>query len=532
MAKRRVGKPPSIHLKGYGSDIDVTWDEKMFRSARFFFLCEKFHEDAHRKLAGAAAAWETDRGKTESADKPPTSQKYANTFNSVDTFDRRLSELASHLPKSPPEGRDQAFRKLRYLVQVGLANFHAWFEERKTIKINKTLLLIIIGFLTISTTSAQTKLTINETLELAIKNNASLKASQLKIDKNNALVQSAFSFDKTSIYYNSDDNNLAPNNVPIKVFGISQDIKFPTLYFAEKKVNKAKVNLEKANYNLRFLQFKKEVYEHYYQLSYAKNKVKAYHFLFIAYQNFAKKAERRYELGETNYLEMITAKSKQKQLETTYKQALQEVLYSKEKLKSIVQVDTLSIIEQPLVKLKIKNTLTKENLGTQYFEEAKRYQNALFKKEKQNLLPDFSFEYFQGTNNLLNSNIKGYQVGIKIPFLFSGNTSKIKASNIANEIVDAQQQDYKIKLKAKYNSLLATLKQYEEAINYYENEGETLKNEITKTANRTFKEGEIDFFKYIQSIEIAKDFELSYLNNLNAYNQTVININHLILNTY
>ena len=76
------------------------------------------------------------------------------------------------------------------------------------------------------------------------------------------------------------------------------------------------------------------------------------------------------------------------------------------------------------------------------------------------------------------------------------------------------------------------MNQFEEAINYYESEGKKLKGEIIKTANRNFTEGEIDFFQYIQSLETAKDIELSYLDNLNGYNQTVISINHLILNTF
>ena len=87
-------------------------------------------------------------------------------------------------------------------------------------------------------------------------------------------------------------------------------------------------------------------------------------------------------------------------------------------------------------------------------------------------------------------------------------------------------------LEAKYKSLLATLNQHEESINYYKNEGENLKNEIIKTANRSFKEGEIDFFQYIQSLETAKEIELSYLDNLNTYNQTIININYLTLNPF
>ena len=125
-----------------------------------------------------------------------------------------------------------------------------------------------------------------------------------------------------------------------------------------------------------------------------------------------------------------------------------------------------------------------------------------------------------------------YQFGIKIPLLFLGNSSKIKASKIAKNILSERKQDYEVQLSSEYNSLLTTLNKYEEAINYYDVQGKRLKNEIIKTANRNFKEGEIDFFQYIQSLEMAKDIELTYLDNLNAYNQTVININHLILNIF
>lgn len=416
------------------------------------------------------------------------------------------------------------------LTLIVLPVLYAWFETKKEVKINKTVIITILGFFFMMNANAQNKLSIEETLALAIENNSGLKASNLKVDESNALIGSAFSFDKMSIYYSYDENNLAINNQPLKVFGIAQDFKFPTVYFAEKKTNKAKASLEETHYNLRFEQLQQAVYANYYQLSYSKNKAKTYKYLDSLYQDFANKSKRRFELGETNYLEMITAKSKQKQLETLYKQALKEVAFSKEQLKSVVQVDSLEIVDQPLEQLQIEVMSTQNNVGLHYFEQAKNYQNAIYQQEKQNLLPDISVEYFQGTNDQLNTNLKGYQLGLKIPLLFSGNASKIKASKIAKDIITEQQQDYKTKLNTKYNALLTTLAQYEEAVNYYNNEGEELKNQIIKTANRTFKEGEIDFFQYIQSLETASEIELSYLENLNAYNQTVIQINHLTLN--
>ena len=416
------------------------------------------------------------------------------------------------------------------LTLVVLPVLYAWFEEKTELKMNKKgVASLVIILLSLTLNAQQKPLTIDETLNLAIENNAGLKASSLKVNEADALIGSAFSFDKTSIYYNYDESNLALNGDPFKVFGISQDFKFPTVYFADKKVNKAQHKIQKSNYNIRLQALKRGVYLAYYDLSYAKNKAKSFQYLDSLYQNFAKAAERRFELGETNYLEMITAKSKQKQLHSLYKQAKQEVVLMAEQLKKVVQVDSLSVLDDPLVKLELQSISAKENVGLLYFEDSKNYYEALNHKEKQNLLPDISLEYFQGSNSGLNTTIKGYQLGLKIPLLFSGNTSKIKASKIAQDVVIEQQQDYKVKLDAERKVLLAKLQQYNEAISYYETQGKTLSEEIIKTAVRTFKEGEIDFFQYIQSIETAKDIELSYLDNLNKYNQTIIAINYLIL---
>ncbi|MBF8148831.1 CusA/CzcA family heavy metal efflux RND transporter [Winogradskyella sp. F6397] len=418
------------------------------------------------------------------------------------------------------------------LTLVVLPVLYTWYKNKTAHKMNKTTVVTILGFLFMWQGNAQTPLTVEQTLEVAIANNAHLKASHLEIEKRDALVASAFNFNKTALYYNYDESNLAANNKPLKVFGIAQDFKFPTAYFADKKANKARVDLETSRYNIQLQQLKKQVYSSYYQLGYAKQKAETYRFLDSLYHDFAQKSARRFELGETNYLETITAESKQKQLRTLYKQALQDVAYSKEQLKAIVQVDTIVIIDQDLDQLELNSPSLQDNSGLRYFENAENYQNALYKSEKQSLLPDLSFEYFQGTNDQLNDNIRGYQFGLKIPLLFFGNSSKIKASKIAKDIIVEQKQDYEVQLNSKYKSLLTTLQKFEEAIHYYNTQGKRLKNEIIKTANRTFKEGEIDFFQYIQSLETATDIELTYLDNLNAYNQTVISINHLILNQF
>ena len=70
---------------------------------------------------------------------------------------------------------------------------------------------------------------------------------------------------------------------------------------------------------------------------------------------------------------------------------------------------------------------------------------------------------------------------------------------------------------------------FKQSYSYYDEEGKNLSEEIFKTAKFSYKSGEINFFEYIQSLENAFGILLTYLDNLNLYNQTVIKINYLTL---
>jgi cobalt-zinc-cadmium resistance protein CzcA len=51
----------------------------------------------------------------------------------------------------------------------------------------------------------------------------------LQVDKYQANINTAYTFDKTNIYYNYDQNNLASNNEPLKIFW-SATLFFSTVY--------------------------------------------------------------------------------------------------------------------------------------------------------------------------------------------------------------------------------------------------------------------------------------------------------------
>jgi len=417
------------------------------------------------------------------------------------------------------------------VLPVLYAIFDSKVELKKIIKKKPgqglSVLLLLLAF----NANAQEKgLNFDEIRALVMENNAGLKAASLKVTASEALVGSAFNFDKTQVYYHYDQNNLAFNNKPLKVYGIQQSILFPTVYFAGKRINKANLRIEQSHYEMQKQGLEREIASAYYQLLYTREKKQVYKYLDSIYQKFAYASQRRFELGESNYLEKITAQAKQKEFHALFNQAREDVGIAYAQLEKIIQIhEPLNIALTPLYKLELQLNDLAKNAGILLYDQ----RNMLFKAkngfEKQQLLPDISFDYFQGTNSGLGENLYGYQVGLKIPLLFSGNASKIKAAKIAKDVAIEESIDYKNRLQLKYEQLTGQLRKYEEALIYYENSGQNLSEEILKTASLSFQNGEIDFFQYIQSLENANSITLSYLENLNNYNQTVIALNHLTL---
>ncbi|CAM3370520.1 CusA/CzcA family heavy metal efflux RND transporter [Aequorivita lipolytica] len=399
--------------------------------------------------------------------------------------------------------------------------------KRKGKKLPLTILILLFGFTGMAQENPKTLEDLNT---MALENNAGLKASSLQVDEANALIGSAFNFDKTTVFYEFDENNLAPNNEPLKVFGVQQGFLFPTVYFAEKNVNQRQFEMQSSQYQLQKRKTEGLVAAAYYQFQFEKNRERVYKSLDSLYQNFAYAAQRRFELGETNYLEKITARAKQRQLETDYRQSKEDVQIAMARLKATVQSkDSLMIAEQPLEKLQLSIAASEQHPAIDYYQSRTDFFEAKRSLEKQHLLPDISLTYSLGSNSGLSQNLYAYQIGLKIPLLFSGNASKIKASKIAADVSQSQAEDYKIHLNSRKVQLLNEVSKYEEALQYYETEGKSLSEEILKTANISFKNGEIDFFQYILSLENAYEIELQYLQNLNNYNQAIIAINFLIL---
>ncbi len=387
-----------------------------------------------------------------------------------------------------------------------------------------TLLMLSASF----AFSQNTNTELDSLIVSAVNNNKGLKASQLQVDKYQANINSAFTFEKTNIYYNSDPNNLASNNEQLNVFGIQQRFSFPTVYSAQKKVNTTEYKKEKAIFEIQKNKLSLEVSKVYYQIVFLQNQEKLYFYLDSLYQNFSKASDRRFELGETNYLEKITAQAKFRQIKTKLSQVENDKKAHYDLLHSLIQKDEKIVISNSSLTpiLVLTNELSK-NINIDYLESVTNNYKSQINLQKQHWLPDLNMEYFRGSNKGLSQSLNGFQLGIGLPILFSGNISKSKVAQLELQSWEQRKHNEEQKREQFVNQKKNELAKYQEAINYYNQYGKKLSNEIIKVGNLSYKHGEIDFFQYIQSLENATDIQAEYLDNVLKFNKTQLDSQYL-----
>ncbi len=401
------------------------------------------------------------------------------------------------------------------------------------LKHNKTLLLIpLFMFTTIAVKAQNQPITMHQAINIAIENNRELKTYKLAAERSKALIPSAFNIEQTSVYWEYDENNIAENGYPLNVFGVEQKFKFPTVYFSQKKVNKWSTTISETEYLIRKIRLSRKVAISYHSIQYLQNKQYYLQKLDSVYSDLLKAVELNYNLGGLTRLEKLNAQAKKQEIILKKRQLHYDLEIALNKLKVLLQSDSsFSVPYKPLVKFTL-NVDTINNYDVLLGKQFVSLENAKFQSEKNKFLPDISLSYFNGSNRYKYGDSKrynGYMVGIGVPLFFGNQKSKVNAGKISLQM--ARQQEYNLYLQynQKLNELRKKLLKYNESLSYYDEFGDKMFLEIINNAQKSYKSGQIDIFKYLQSMETAINIKMDYLFNLWQHNIIVLEIDYFTL---
>ena len=394
----------------------------------------------------------------------------------------------------------------------------------------RILLLFLFMIAPLVSFSQTTPLTLEKAIMMGKENNALLQSQRLSVKKQKVLKSTSFNPGNTQLYYSYDENNIAPNNSPLRVWGVQQNIQFPTTYFSQQKLNQERVNLAEFQYLLQERVLEEEISKAYYEAVYFQKLAEKYHFLDSAYSRFSVVASRRLELGESNILEKLTAESKQNDIRLQLENVENDVGIALSKLQQSIQLNesiSLDINDLKLVEVNPEDTMN--HPGLLFYEQQKQVFEQKAKVQKSHWLPDLSMEYFQGSNNAEDSRTySGFQVGLGIPLLFGAQKSEVEAIKIEQQQSELDQTNYRKLLSARRAQLRLELEKNKRSIDYYEQTGRELSKELIYSANQSFENGEIDFFQYLLVLDRGVQLQIDYWTHVNKYNQTALTLKYLI----
>ncbi len=402
-----------------------------------------------------------------------------------------------------------------------------WFPFKVIRSVVPFLLLIALPLTAISTPPA--KLTLSQAIVKALENNRLLQSQQARTSAQKELIQSAVELDKTAIAYGTDENNIAENNYPLKVWSVSQDFRFPGYYIAGKKVKKLEHAL--ANYEFQRQQDKlvREVSSAYFSLQVNIEKRKLYETIDSLYGVVVGKFQLQQESGFISRLDLLNARAKLRQVTQQLAELHVEFNTLTSHLKLLMGSDSAFTVVNAIEILSL-STRTFESLpAVQQLAKTVELQQAKFRVEQTTSLPDFSLNYFIGSNSYPNArNYQGFEIGVSLPLFYKSHQSKLKAARLNNHAVELQNQYQLARLRNVEQELLQLRDKAMAELNFYTQDGKLLQEELIRTATISWENGEIDFTNYVISIENALNIRLEYLENIKSLNELTLDYNYTI----
>jgi cobalt-zinc-cadmium resistance protein CzcA len=404
---------------------------------------------------------------------------------------------------------------------IGVKFFPLRFIRSKTLTI--TLLLLFVP--AVSALSQEDDLSLGQLTQLALENNSRLKAYSFKIEQANVDIKTAVNIPKTSINFGTDENNIAENGYPLKVWGIEQEFAFPTLYHAKKRTKKIELSIAETEYQLEKNQLLKEVSIAYFECAVLNKKIGIYKQLDSIYSKLLKQYEKRLLLNDANKLEYLNIKSKRNELAVSLNNFSNLHNIALQKLKVYVNTSKDFRLTHELEAYPFQ-TLENDSLQIlDYLQLQAELSTAQVAVAKNMVLPDFTLHYFIGSNQYQNAEYyHGFEVGIALPLFYKSYSNTVKSAKLANEAQHHLMGDIILKTKGRIGELKTMLTQNQELIEQYYKVEIPLANEIKRTALSAYEVREIDFLHLANSLEAALKIESGLYDIVFNYNKNYLEL--------
>jgi len=408
--------------------------------------------------------------------------------------------------------------------------------------------LILLFALTLSAiateVNAQTgkAISLSECIEMAGRNNLTLRSGRIAVERAEALQGTAFDIDKTGISLSQDPTS---GGSPDNALSFSQTFEFPTIYGARRKALKEETNLERSKLEVTRNELEKNVATSYYELLYTIERRRILSQQAELYKRFLFLANAKLNAGEAGRLEQMNAQRLSKENDIALSNAERDVQTAHYKLQLWLNTDEeINPMEDSLTVIDgAELTLSYFNSSATPMAQVLNQQLKVSEKNlnvaRQGFLPSISVGFstqllIKGFNpydiereRFSKGNFMGFEVGVSVPLFFGGQRAKVKAAKHDISIAETQMQEQLQRLDKEYKTAYNEYLKAKQSLDYYRTEGKAQADELVRISQLSYEKGDIGYVEYVQNLQTAVNIRELCAAAKNDYNQAVITIKYL-----
>lgn len=418
-----------------------------------------------------------------------------------------------------------------FLTLFVLPVLYILFERIKTLKIKlkaKRILPIIL-FMTALPAYSQT-ISLQQAMDTALRNNLSIRSTELMAEYYSLKKASYLNLPQTelTVEVGKINSNLIDNKL-----GVSQSIAFPTVYGRQKKLLEEDWNLSVLKGKLTAVELKKAVMSSWYQILVLRAKEKVLRESDTLYAEFLKKAELRFEKGESNLLEKNTAEVQRENINIQLLALLNEIEVQKITLQLLLNSNQRYEPEDQDIFHSLTRFYNDISPGNhpliQLSEQEIKRAEASLSLEKSKLLPGLTAGYFnQSIRDINNNRFNAVQAGVGIPLFTGSQKALIRAGEKQIKLAENELALQKAGLQAEYESALSRHNGLLDIVNNYRNIQLGKAEQIFKTAQQQFNSGEINYLDWVVLVNQAVQIRTNYYDALMQLGQSMANLQYYI----
>ncbi|MDX1667081.1 MAG: CusA/CzcA family heavy metal efflux RND transporter, partial [Saprospiraceae bacterium] len=390
-----------------------------------------------------------------------------------------------------------------FLTLVVLPILYSWLERWKGgSSPGKALALLIALFFCPWYGQGQRSLSLEEALQMAETSYPTLEVADLRIQQREQLEGSGFELLPTRIFYSGnalgDQGQFAEQS-----FGFRQNnLQLPRVYRLQNQLLEQQTEMARKEraLSLRFVQ--RMVALTYADWEALHEKQAFFNRFESLYSTFLDIAEVRYETGESSRLEQLTARNRLETVRLSARQNREQLASLERQLQLLLSTEEELIPEGDTLR-RISPVPSMEQLLAahplpDYLQQRKQVAETRVLTRESQLLPDFGLSYaYQIISGL--SPFHQVQFSLGIPLFRKAQKKRIEAASIDVEIREAEKEARTTALEQQLIRYYGQLEQVELALQYYESQGGRYADELVRTAELQYENGEIAYLEYVQA---------------------------------